>query len=324
MSLILDFFRFKNIIIKILFFFNLFKIIINECDRDTPIKLANDSCVLKYCTKEEYDLGECTLNNTIIKTQFPNKIIIIGEEKFRYINFITLSNGDMIIETSPYPTINKRIFFGLSKNGRYYFKTKNTKEETPFNYLITDDKNEYKYESGNAIILNEGKEYFISIGRCSSYAELFDFYNGKIISEKAKELIGYENLNMRANLININKKKNTFIYSCLSKDDKKVSAIIMKFDLELDSNELDISDKTERVIEECQGEISSCFKTEKNNLIICFYGYNKYWPYISFLLLVYDLNLKEIKKEYYSPSGLNFYVYFYSIFFREDAGAFIY
>ena len=119
---IFELFRFKKNIIKIVFFFHLFKIIMNECERDTPIRLSNDTCVLQYCSKEEYDSGECTLNNTLIKTQFPNKIIIIGEEKFRYINFLTLSNGDMIIETSPYPANNKRIFYGLKSNGRYFFK----------------------------------------------------------------------------------------------------------------------------------------------------------------------------------------------------------
>ena len=61
---------------------------------------------------------------------------------------------------------------------------------------------EYKYESGNSIIINNGKEYIVNIGRLSSYTELFDFDNNKIISEKTKDLIGYENNNMRPNLIN--------------------------------------------------------------------------------------------------------------------------
>ena len=160
---------YKIIIIKILFFFYLFSLISNECDIITPIRLSNGTCVLKYCTKEEYDLEECTINNTIIKTQFPNKIIIIGEEKFKYLNFLTLSNGDMIIETSPFPATNKRIFFGLKQNGRYYFIKTNNNEETPFNTLYADEETEYKYESGNSIIIYKGKEYFVSIGRLITY-----------------------------------------------------------------------------------------------------------------------------------------------------------
>ena len=314
----------KNIIIKMLFFFHLFKIILNECDRNTPIKLSNDECILKYCTKEEYDLEECTINNTIIKTQFPNKIIIIGEESFKYINFFTLSNGDMIIETSPYPRANKRIFFGLKTNGRYYFNKTSSNEESPFNSLIIDDETEYKYESGNSIIINEGKEYLISTGRLSSYTELFDFDNGKIISKRTKELIGHENKNIRSNLIRINKERNTFIFPCLSEVSNITSGIIMKFDLEFKSNRLVLSDKTERTIKYGFGNISSCFKTEKNKLIICFHGYKKNSEVSSFIFLAYNESFKPINETYFTPSGINLYVYFYSIFFREDSGAFIY
>jgi hypothetical protein len=161
--------------------------------------------------------------------------------------------------------------------------------------LYADDKKEYKFESGNSILINKGKEYFVSIGRLSTYTELFDFDNNKIISEKTEDLTGYNNKNMRSNLINIDKQKNTFIFSCLAEVDDIMSGIIMKFDLELKSNKLTLSDKTERVIKYCFGEISSCFKTVANNLLMCFYGYNKNWQYVSFIILVYNENFKLIK-----------------------------
>ena len=44
----------------------------------------------------------------------------------------------------------------------------------------------------------------------------------------------------------------------------------------------------------------------------------------SYLLIAYNRQLIELKKEFFKPSGLNIYVFFYSIFFREDAGAFLY
>ena len=327
----LEIFRYKNkiqnikkYIIKILFFFHLFNLISNECDIDTPIRLSNGTCVLKYCTKEEYDSEECTINNTIIKTQFPNKIIIIGEEKFKYLNFLTLSNGDMIIETSPFPATNKRIFFGLKQNGRYYFNKTNSNEETPFNSLYADEETEYKYESGNSIIIYNGKEYFVSIGRYNTYTELFDFDNGKIISKKTTELIGYESKNIRPNLINIDKEENTFIFSCICDINNITYGINMKFDLEFKSNKLVLSDKTERKIEYGSGEISSCFITKANKLIICFNGYNKNWEVLSFIISVYNEDFKPVNSLSFTPSGINIYIYFYSIFFREDAGAFIY
>ena len=174
----------KNNYINIILFFFLFQTVLNECNRNTPIKLKNDSCVMKYCTKDEYESKECILDNSIIKTQFPNNLIILGDFSFRFLNFLQFSNGDMIFETSPFPidpSNNKRIFYGLKNNGRYYFKKNDTNEETPFNNLTIDIKNECKYESGNSIIIIDGKEYFLSIGRMSSYTEIFDFENNKFI-----------------------------------------------------------------------------------------------------------------------------------------------
>ena len=45
----------------------------------------------------------------------------------------------MIFGTSPYPVYpskNKRIFYGLKNNGRYYIKKNDSDEETPF-YNLT-------------------------------------------------------------------------------------------------------------------------------------------------------------------------------------------
>ena len=276
----------------------------NECNRDTPIRLKNGSCVMKYCTKEEYESKECILDNSIIRTQFLNNLMNLGEMYFRYFNFLQFSNGDLILETSPFPSNNKRIFFGLKHNGRYYFKNE-TNEETPFNYLIADDTDESKYESGNSIIISDGKEYFLSIGRLESYTELFDFENKKIISYKTMDLIGYSNLNMKPNLININKERNTYIFSGISDLDNKRYAIILQFDLELKKNgALSFSNCTIKKIENIFGELASCFVTEKNGLIICFYGY-KSDEIVKYLLVAYNNKFKELKKDYIIPNGIN-------------------
>ena len=47
----LFYYIFNNFYINIILLFLLFQTILNECDRETPIKLNNDSCVMKYCTK---------------------------------------------------------------------------------------------------------------------------------------------------------------------------------------------------------------------------------------------------------------------------------
>ena len=71
---------------------------------------------------------------------------------------------------------------------------------------------------------------------------------------------------MRPNLINIDKQKNSFIFSCISEVDDIMSGIIMKFDLELKSNKLTLSDNNERVIKYFFGEKSSYYKTKADNI----------------------------------------------------------
>ena len=257
--------------------------------------------------------GDSTINN----------IILVGELTFRYLNFMTFSNEDMIFETTSYPRNNKRIFYGLKKNGRYYFKNSNS-EETPFNYLIADNKNESKLESINHKLMIDNKEYIISIGRLDSYTEIFNFDINHIISKKTEDLFeGINQYNLRPNLIQIDKKNNTFIFSSLTKKDNDYIGLIYKFDLEANSDAFSFSNIDKINITKSFVEIASCFFVEEINITICFYGCennsNK-----GFCILAYDKDLNETAKKFFIPQGFNDYSFFYSIYFRENAGAFAY
>ena len=311
----------KKLYINIIFFFLLFQTALNECERENPIKLDNDSCVMKYCIKDEYKSEECILDNPIIKVQFPNNLIILGDFSFRYLNFLKFSNGDMIFETSAFPSKNKRIFYGLKNNGRYYFKKNDSNEETPFNNLTA--YNEYKFESGNSIIIIDGKEYFLSIGRMDSYTEIYDFENNKIISMKTEDLIGYYSFNRKPNLLKINKERNSYIFNCIASIKNTNTAVILKFNLELKEDGFSFKNLNMTKMEHSFLDIASCFITKKNETLICFYGYDNS-SYSSYLLIAYNNELEELAREYFSPFDLNYEAFFYSIFFRENAGVFIY
>ena len=84
----------------------------NECERNAPISLLDGTCKLIYCSDEEYEDNTCTVSNQIIKTQWLSNIIKIGDRDFRYVNFATYSNGDMLVETTAYPGNKFRYFFG--------------------------------------------------------------------------------------------------------------------------------------------------------------------------------------------------------------------
>ena len=137
--------------ISIFILSTLFDIILSECDIENPILLTNGTCVSQYCSKEDFIKNNCIIDNKIIKIQWMNNIIMIGENKFRYQNLVKFSNGDLIFETSPYIYSNReRIFYGLKKNGRYFFRKKENNEIIKFFKLSGSTK---KFESANIRIL---------------------------------------------------------------------------------------------------------------------------------------------------------------------------
>ena len=301
-------------------FSQLFIIItLDECQLDKPI-LSNGECSSQCQNKEYYKSGECSINNTIIKTQFPNDIISIGEETFRYLNFITLSNGEMIFQTFSYPENNRRIFYGLKNNGRGYFK--NSNKETPFFSVKANNTEQFKYESGNSIFTINGKEYFLSMGRLKSYTEIIDLENGTIISNKTNNLIGFDNYNFASNLIKINKDTNEYLFSGLYLNSEFYS-IIMKLTLTYNLNSL-----IAEIIKFADPlpsfeEIGSCIMTEKNEKIICFYGKSERNDYL-YYILAYDMELKLLGSEEYRDNNIKKGNYFYCKLFKENIGVFIY
>ena len=304
-------------------YFQIIHVILDECERSKPIRLKNNNCVLQYCTEEQYNSKECVIDNSIIKTQYPNNIIFIGEQKLRYLNFITFSNGDMIFQTSSFPGNNKRIFYGLKKNGRPYF-TKDDSNEGTYIYSFNCSDNQYKYESGNSIFTKEGKEYFISMGRRETYTEIFDYDNKRIISALTIDLIDLDNYNIGINLIKID--NNSYICSGLKLNSSIFTPVIIKLDLEInDLNKIVTTSPLIKIEEEEKGfgEFASCFLTEKSEILICFYGYtisnNLYY-----LITAYNKNLTKLSKEQCYFSGIQIDNYFYCTSFKEDAGVFIY
>ena len=154
---------------------------IEECSRELPIKVG-DNCLSTYCSESQFKKGECNISNQIIKTQWLNNIISVGEKDFRYINFMTSSKGEMIFITSSFPMNQNRIFFGINSQGSPIFKDSNGNGTYIIKKTVTRGSNYERYESetGSIKINNDNdvnKEYFISIGKAQTYTEIFDFIN---------------------------------------------------------------------------------------------------------------------------------------------------
>ena len=204
------------LLLEFIIFLQIIKIISNECNRDNPFKLKDNTCT-SQCSEIKLKSGDCILDNKIIKAQWLTNIIMLDQYLLKYFNYIIYPNGDIIFETSSFPCNSLRVFYGLKKNGRYYFRNEEDKE-TPLFILNTKNGVENKYESSNNLLMtNNNKEFIISVGRLESNTEIYDFENKEIYSKETSTIFGYQPYNKRGNLIkfNYNNNQNYFFYQCI-------------------------------------------------------------------------------------------------------------
>ena len=109
---------------------------------------------------------------------------ILFKNKFRAGHFVTLKDGTLIIEYSSDGVNYERFFYGLKKNGRYYFEN-----ESAFRrFTATNPSNSFhgRYESENKIVYlsgdtNKEKEYIFSTSIWTTVTELHDIPGNKSI-----------------------------------------------------------------------------------------------------------------------------------------------
>ena len=271
-----------NILFHLLFIFKIIQSKNSECGRNEPFLLSNNNkCSSEYCSKERIDSKDCIINNTIIKTQWLNNIILIGGKGFRYINFASYPNGDMIIETTSNPKNPQRIFFGLTFDGKPLFK-ENEEEKYFYSINITDGSNYEQYEAEHFIIKssngeNYGKEYFFSVSKVGCNAELFDFENDRVYVKTSRVFTGYEFMySYRNAFISLEKVSSEYNYlfgfiAGHIDDYNRVHFQIHKF------NSISGFKDTNTVIKEIEvqrgyGNMVSCYLSP-GGLIYCFYLY---------------------------------------------------
>ena len=152
--------------INILIFFRLINSSSDYCNNTSfPILLSsNNSCLMKYCTEEEFSQNICIKDNHIIKTQWLNNIREFGEENCRITKIFKYSNEDMVAFCVIDPGISKvPSFYGIKNNGRPLFIQ--DEKETPYiNFEDNDDISYYdiQYQEGEVFMAkmsDNGEEY---------------------------------------------------------------------------------------------------------------------------------------------------------------------
>ena len=305
-------------IFSLLFLFN--PIITQNCTRNLPI-LKNGICVLDFCTKNEFRNKTCVIDNQIVKTQWLNDIIWIGEENFRYVNIANNSNGDMIVETTSFPPSEKRLFYGISREGNPLFKDNNFFSSINVTEQAGNpDKGRYEGEIFFYKSPNNNKEYLVSIGKNFQYVEAYNFNKNEVFYQKSStSFFGKEITGLRGSAFNYEINENGINNSYIIYGFISYSNFYLKKILFSSNNQI----KNESIYETSVGGTSvSCFMTDSKN-IICFYALKKsILHYFYIIALNQELEEKESTSLDYHLDSDNYY-FFKCIHLKEEIGVFI-
>ena len=300
---------------------------LEECEKDKPIKFGTE-CLSKYCTESQFQSGECIKSNSIIKTQWLNNIILVGEKNFRYINFITSGNGKTIFYSTPNPHSNERIYFGINSIGDPIFKDSNDIYTYIYKKYISGDEFD-TYESISGVIridedTDENKEYFISIGKSKTNTEIFDFNN----YEDEIKLIKYQNIvedNIEiylGNLIQfIENNKHYYIIGLIKRQDQYNHYFyLLKFNIYYNSNEISCQIQKSEFFNSADNKITYCYLSSQNIIICLYITNNKYFKFLFFNTNLQKKGEQELSIQY-SSSVRIFFKYFH---YKDNLDLFVY
>ena len=262
-----------------------------------------------------------------------NNMILVEEKSSKYLNFLTFSNGDMIFEISSnyngyidyiYNNYDKIIFYGLKKNGRYFFINSTNSKETPIYSIITPFRYIDQNERGNSIIFVDGTECYLTIGK-NIY--IFNFKNDDNKYGYIPSSIGYYNDDCRANLIFLN--DNNYIFSLNS------NTLLIKFKLinnENNNEDIIITEQQSFQVEKKvnQYNIMDCFYNKDSDIIYCLYDYDFDYDYskgkclCTYKIDVFSSNLEKLNNVLYTFISYAESSFTAAISFNDGGGAFAY
>ena len=104
-----------------------------QCPRSQPILIRKDFCSMVYCSEKDYEEGMCEVNNSIIETQWINKVERFGDGEIDNVCLDYGDNGELFLFGQEKDENDQRWLhmYGIDKN------------QIPI--LYDNDKDEYTY-----------------------------------------------------------------------------------------------------------------------------------------------------------------------------------
>ena len=302
--------------------------LLSKCNKDNPF-LKEEGCI-SSCTPDEIKNGECLIENEIIKTQWLNNIIYIGDKGSLYINVVGSEYNNLYLLSSSYPQSNIRNLFILNKEGNGIFNN------NPFYNTTLDDKEKRgRFESEIFTIKlytqNDDKEYLISMSHGLMNMEIYDFYENKIyfntVADSLELISIFHNIfaHVKLNLYS-KENKNIYLLGLLAHSFPSGVAESDLFLKKVSFTSLDIKNnppKFETLKIKCSNsKMTSCYETS-NNFIVCFFLNHEYKYKMN--VFTYDLKQKTETTIANGNSNEGYEdLFFKCIHFFNESGAFGY
>ena len=273
---------------------------------------------------------------------FNNKIVFY--DKYRAGHFETLKDGSLIIEYSNDGENEKRLFYALKKNGRYYFS-----EESPIKYFEAHNPLNInyngRYESINKVVYlnndtNKEKEFLFSTSSWKTGTELHDierniskywdsasFWNNQIYSYYIIILdLPENNENHYLCVFNRLESYNLIIGGNILEYSKSFVLNKFKFDTFNDYTIINSTEYEYAYINQVGSRIISAFIVYKYEIIVIFFLQNLLGD-IRYSLAFYDYNLNyknEVLKDPLNEVLGETDIFFKAFLIKDRLAAFIY
>ena len=175
-----------------LFFFLILEIN-NQCDKETPIRKKSDNnCYNTYCTENEFQNGDCIIDNPTIKAQWLNKLFYLGDNIINILTVIEMPNNDIYFISSKL-YVEYIYIYRLKSSGEIYYNENNNNFKI---VLLSPFVEERQVQvTINGVGLNiDNKEYIFICHFYEIKCQLIEFENGIIFNQNLGALINTEEL----------------------------------------------------------------------------------------------------------------------------------
>ena len=195
----------KSLIIFLLFIFQILEID-NQCSKETPI-YKNDECMNIYCSEIEYQNENCTIKNSVIKTQWLNKLFDLGDNIINELTVIEMPNNNILFLSYECDGDYLYIYSLNSSDEIYYNETNDNFKKISISSLSPSGQKYFLYDIKGVGLIIDNKEFlficqFIDI---NYQYQLIEFENDIIF----KDNITFLNISRRVydyTILNLSKK----------------------------------------------------------------------------------------------------------------------